>query len=127
MQTSAPSEATPSIASLATHLPSPYTTSSSLKDLNDTFISSAPSSAAHIFAHVRARQTLDSSSKDTNKGDISKILEKCEDTSISQAVEAVKLIRELGGEKQHIDLFVEKAMKRWPEATVIEREGARRR
>ncbi|KAI9728724.1 MAG: hypothetical protein M1828_002830 [Chrysothrix sp. TS-e1954] len=131
LQTSPPPLSTPSLDTLTSSLPSPYATSSkphNLRTLNDTILSqSSTPTASQIFAHIRARQVIDPTSKSQNLKDLHATLEKCKEMTVLQAVEAVKLMRELGGEKGDVDAFVQEAEKRWPEADVVGREGKRRR
>ena len=91
----------------------------SLKGYNKTFLEKHDSQPQHFLSAVRASQFIDSSSVSHSQKEVEKILD-FEETSLSDACDAMELLLELKSEDSTIKSFKAAARKIWPEATAFE-------
>jgi hypothetical protein len=94
-------------------------TSASLKAYNKTFLEKHHSQPQHFLSALRAGQFVDSSSVSHSQKEVKKVLN-LKETSLSDAYDAIELLRELKSEENTIESFKVAARKIWPEATAFE-------
>ena len=87
-----------------------------LKKFNDDWLEKHKGSAEHVLAGLQARQHLHKASKDANEKEVIQLLGSNE-TSLADAVMAVEVVREWGGD---VTKVMEVAGKRWPEASTFQ-------
>lgn len=100
-------------AELESVLPSPNT---NLKTFNDDWLEKHKDSAEHVLAGLQARQHLHKASKDANQKEVIVLLGR-DETSLTDAVMAVEVVKEWGGD---VPKVMEVASKRWPEASAFQ-------
>jgi peptide alpha-N-acetyltransferase len=97
-------------------------TSKSLKDVNEAYLQSHIKSAAHVHSVVRVRQALakadDAGLKKVNVQSLLATVEG-EEISLREVQEGRELLAVVGAEQDVKEAYLEKARKRWPDATVL--------
>ena len=89
---------------------------------NETFLNQNRNSALHVFAAARTRRALDpSGSIEQNQKDILSTLEN-DSIELEEGIQGLRLLREWETKPEVIAEYVEKASKRWPEATAFRRK-----
>ena len=97
----------------SSHYPSSKT---DLQKLNDDFLKEHKDSAQHQLAGLQVRQFLDNGSRETNEKDVLGLIGK-ESTEMADAVRAVEIVKEWGGDPSEV---LAQAAKRWPEADAFQ-------
>ncbi|KAL8824749.1 MAG: hypothetical protein Q9191_004846 [Dirinaria sp. TL-2023a] len=90
-----------------------------LSESNDDFLSKNRQSAPHIHAAVRTRQAISPDSTNRNQKDISGALDS-DSITLQDAMHGLALLKDWETKQEVISEYVEKARKKWPEATVFE-------
>ena len=90
-----------------------------LTKLNDDFLNQNRQSVLHVQAAVRTRRALDANSVELNQKDLLSTLG-AENIRIEDAVNGLKMLKSWDTKPDVIAEYVEKAHKRWPEATAFQ-------
>lgn len=121
------SETSSPVLSLATSsLPKVYSklnaqaSSVDLLEVNEEATSNQPKSAAHIFASVRVRQMLDSTATQVHCDSAIEALDG-ETLNLEDALECLRLLKELGAEKDMLEKAAEKTKARFPKANLADK------
>lgn len=97
----------------------------STTSINDNFLSSHASDALSVYAVARSRQYLNPDSRTESEKLVLGTLDSCPKITLEDAVAGIHLLKDMGSGKDTVGDFAKKATQKWPEATVLTREGER--
>ena len=93
--------------------------SSQLSTTIDDFFARHSSSPQHILGAVRARALVDRNSKSRNQDDVFLVL-KCNNPTLDDAVDALRLLKDIQADEETCRRFKTEARQLWKEATAFD-------
>ncbi|KAF2667579.1 NMDA receptor-regulated protein 1 [Microthyrium microscopicum] len=90
--------------------------SSGLSEANESYLTKHKSSPQHIYSALRTRAFLDPSSKAQNEKEL---LTSLDHASLEDAIDGLALLKRWGSKEDVKSKYVDAAMKKWSEATVL--------